>query len=104
MQPPTVVVPCLLCGNQPLPATSLVLQGKPQHPRYGFTCPTCGTIQTRKANKRVVTVLQSLGAARLAIITRDEIARFTNQLGTEQCWRELGVDPSHTTDHGTQSQ
>ena len=78
----TIKTTCDRCGDVELIPDDLALELDPNEESgtYRFECPSCGSIQRRPANPRVVSVLLATGVAYEVInaspITENEIARF----------------------------
>lgn len=83
----TIRTTCAICGDVELipGELSLELTAIDGTGTYVFECPTCGDIQRRPANHRVVSILLATGVAYHVnddtdAITPSEIARFAQEL------------------------
>jgi predicted RNA-binding Zn-ribbon protein involved in translation (DUF1610 family) len=85
----TIKTTCSECGDVELTPGDLALELEPSEDagNYRFTCPTCGRIERRPANSRVVSVLLATGVAYEVVrpepITEGEIDKFVAALNSE---------------------
>ncbi len=83
----TIRTTCKRCGDVELTTgdIGLELAEDDSTGNYRFSCPTCGTVQRKPANHRVVSILLATGVdyeivPNLGVITEDEIAAFARSL------------------------
>ncbi|GIU93046.1 MAG: hypothetical protein KatS3mg011_1952 [Acidimicrobiia bacterium] len=85
----TIKTICDNCGDVELTPDEIALELEPSedHGHYVFDCPSCGSLQRRPANPRVVSILLATGVAYRVLrpepITEDEIRRFAEALNRE---------------------
>ena len=83
----TIRTTCRRCGDVELTTADLGLElaEGDSTGNYRFACPTCGIVQRKPANHRVVSILLATGVdyeivPAPGIITEDEIAAFSRAL------------------------
>ena len=85
----TIKTTCSQCGDVELTPDDLALELEPSEETgvYRFSCPTCGQIERRPANARVVSVLLATGVTYEVVrpdpITEGEIDQFVTALNSE---------------------
>ena len=85
----TIKTTCGRCGDVELTPSDLALELVPSEDSgsYRFNCPSCGEVERRPANARVVSVLLATGVAYEVIrpdpITEGEIDDFVTAINTE---------------------
>ena len=83
----TIRTTCERCGDIELTTADLGLElsAEDSTGNYRFACPTCGVVQRKPANHRVVSILLATGVdyeilPELGTITEEEIAAFARSL------------------------
>ncbi len=92
----TIRTTCQGCGDVELSTHDIALEltGAGDAGSYRFSCPSCSTMQTRPATRRVVSILLATGVAYEIIleaspITDSEIDEFVAQLDEDDWFSRL---------------
>ncbi len=92
----TIRTTCKRCGDVELTTADIGLElaASDSTGNYRFACPSCGVVQRKPANHRVVSILLATGVdfeivATPGVITDDEIAAFARALDEGEWHSEL---------------